>query len=97
MGEGIGAICVGGPVGGKRNHVLYGSRFVLSELQEPIRPWISPLPQPDPLSIDTTYVTQDWKTENGVVQFWVPEGQTHTQTLEILLSAYEAQQRKRHP
>lgn len=99
---GIAAICVGGPLGGKRKHILYGNSF-RSLAPEPFvprdyltkrdGPWDAPI-----AVSEVKYVTQDWRTpEHGVVQIWVPEGQTASETLEILLSTYQQHHKDKRP
>lgn len=85
--SGIGAMCVGGPLAGKQKHVLYGKSFMVEELK-PLLHRGFPVTR-EPISITTKYVLQAFNTRQGDCwEFWVPEGQTERQTLEILLTTY---------
>lgn len=100
--SGIGAICVGGPLGGQRKHILHGSSFRVCQRVPLPLPMSLDMPlsevlETHPITKEIKYVTQDWHTEEGTVKLWVPERQTPSETLAILLTTYEAQQRKTRP
>jgi hypothetical protein len=89
--SGISAICVGGPMAGKVKRILYGRSFVVQELK-PILHHGFPITR-EPLSRDVTYVLQAFSCRRDVWEFWVPEGQSERETLELLLTTYEKAQR----
>jgi hypothetical protein len=80
-------LCIGGPCAGKR-YRHDGDCFNVAE-----RPPLSIAMGPGPTSIETikttTYVRQKFHTEGNITEVWVPEGQTASQTMELLLETYE--------
>lgn len=85
-------LCVGGPLGGKRYAILYGTGFTVPVYEE----------MPDPESLDyqpnkpvkvenIRYREETFRTQEGDVSFFVPEGQTPFETMTLLLETYERQ------
>ena len=85
-------LCVGGPSAGKRYATLFGNGFIVPEMRD--GPMNDPLheeyqPNKPPAPHFTRYRREVFRTNEGDVSFWVPEGQTQLQTITLLLETYE--------
>ena len=80
-------LCVGGPRAGRRLKAEKGSGFFVAVLDQ--------VAEQDPSSsktvkVDyTNYHAEVFTTAQGDVSMWVPDGQTHLETITMLLDAYE--------
>lgn len=85
-------LCVGGPRGGQRYAVLYGSGFRVpikseTEQNDPHSPEFQPNKS---VKIEfADYREETFRTPQGDVSFWVPANQTPFETITLLLETYE--------
>lgn len=84
-------ICVGGPLGGQRKAVMEGSRFriALNHWPTSSRAPFTEADMQEKVQVDiAVYIEERMHTPQGELFFWVPEGQTPRQTMEILVAGY---------
>lgn len=83
-------LCVGGPLAGKRYAILYGDSFLVAKMDGMLAN--RPLPDRD-VAVEEKlirYFRMAFPTDGGGHCFyWVPEGQTATETQNLLAVAYE--------
>lgn len=85
------AVCVGGPLAGRRMSSMYAEYFRVAD-HEPLVTPARGRTMGGSVTV-VTYVKQRFVIGDAlgspILSFWVPEGQTHEQTLELLFACYE--------
>lgn len=77
-------LCVGGPKDGAMLAILHGTRMRM--------PVYGPMAEYDPRKPTEfcDYRIETYRTPDGDISVWVPEGQTPLQTMRMLLDSYSA-------